>query len=82
MWMVWTNDFGIEAVGDEEQCRKIYEEKKEEYSKLNLPWIDESDKGDQVILAKIEKAFGYYEKPDGLFELEEHDGSDLEEDSQ
>ena len=42
MWMVWTNNFGIEAVGDEEQCQKIYEEKKEEYSKLNLPWIAES----------------------------------------
>ena len=78
MWIVWTQQFGILELGNYQDCLKEYEKQKEKYGQEEFEFLDESDIGEQIILAKVDKAFGHFKKPDGLFALEEHDGTDLE----
>lgn len=79
MWMVWTNEFGIVTIGNKAECEKSYEQEKENYFSYDLTDVDESEIGHQVILAKLGKSCGLFECPDGLFEVKELDGTDLEE---
>lgn len=79
MWMVWTNEFGVVAISNKAECEERYEQEKENYFSYDLMDVDESGIGHQVILAKLGKSCGLFECPDGLFEVKELDGTDLEQ---
>ncbi|MFZ4844524.1 hypothetical protein EQ871_14480 [Enterococcus casseliflavus] len=79
MWLVYTEEYGIVQIGDQKECEERYEKEKEKYQDEALPYVDVDDMGHQVYLMKVEKTFGHYECPDGLFDLKELNGADLEE---
>lgn len=78
-YIVWDKEDGLVAAGTYEECQKIYEEYVKSVESNFIDWseIDESDIGDQLVLAKAERRFGWFGNPEGGLSLEELSGTDL-----